>query len=98
QPPPTPLASERDHPLWWRLGNHCEIELLNRVAGGTVELVEQSYTRRAGTFGQRKQCRLSARRARAVVAGVAGEHEAVDHERVFAVGKQTGQSHADGHP
>ena len=51
---------------------------------GAVELVEQGDARRAWPVGG----------AGAIIAGVAGEHHAVDDQRVLARGEQLGEAHS----
>jgi hypothetical protein len=65
--------------------------VLGVVLDSAVELVEQGHAGRAGALGQRQQRALPLRGAGSVVAGVAGEHHAVDDERVLARSEQLGE-------
>src|SRR5262249_38259447 len=61
-----------------------EVEVLARVLRGAVELIQKGHARGTGAILERQTRRLSTRRPRPFVTGVAREHEAVDHQRVLA--------------
>jgi len=66
------------------------------MLGGDVELVEQADARGTRPLRERQARRGAGVGAGPVVARVAREHEAVDHERVLARGEQVGQPQLDG--
>ena len=72
--------------------------MLARVLGRPVELIEQRGARRARPLGERQQRRFAVAGPRRLVAGVAREHEAVDHERVLAGLEQLRQPHVGRRP
>ena len=63
------------------------------VLGRAVELIEQGGARGARALRERQKRCLRRRGPRPLVAGVAREHEAVDHERVLAGREQLRQPH-----
>ena len=88
QPRPAALSGERQHAGERGLGHDREVDELAGVLGGAVELVDQRGTGRAGPFGERQLGCLPGGRSRALIAGVAREHEAVEHERFLTRGEQ----------
>src|SRR5215216_6920869 len=91
--PPAALLGEGEDALQWGLRNDREVHALGGVLRGTVELIEECGARRARAFCERQEGRLTAFGTRPLIAGVTGEHHAVDHQRVLAGREQRREPH-----
>src|SRR5215217_3349775 len=88
---PISLPREGHYLVKRRLGDNREADPFRRVKCSAVQLVEQ---RRAGwtrAFLQRQPRRSTIYRPGPLVAGIAREHEVVDHERVVLGREQVAQ-------
>src|SRR6266545_1725561 len=76
-----------------RLCDCHEVGALRDVLCGTLELVEQCRARRARALRERQKRSLATLRPWPLVAGVAREHHAVDHQRVHAGREELREPH-----
>jgi hypothetical protein len=89
---PAVLVGEGPDPLGGRLRDHGEAEPVSEVRRSAVKGVEDRSAGRAWGLGEGQPCRLPARGPRPRVARPAGEHEAVDHERVLPPQEELGEA------
>jgi hypothetical protein len=75
------------------LRNDREVHALGGGLRGAVELIKEGGVRRARALRERPEGRLTAFGTRPLVAGVTGEHHAVDHQRVLAGREQLREPH-----
>jgi hypothetical protein len=91
--PPAPLRGEREHALERSLRHDREVDDLDGVLGGAVELVEERDARGARPVREQELGRLAGHRPWARVPGIARKHEGVDRQRVLSGCKELGQAH-----
>jgi hypothetical protein len=75
------------------LCNDHEVHALGGGLRGAVELIKEGGVRRARALRERPEGRLTAFGTRPLVAGVTGEHHAVDHQRALAGREQLREPH-----
>ena len=90
------LFTYKENPRERSFRDDGEVDVLAGVLGGAFELIEEGDARWTWALLERQERRLTTCRPRPLVAGIAREHEAVDHQTVLARLEQLRQFHVGG--